>query len=223
MTEAEWLACDNPHPMLDFVRESISERKIRLFACACVRQVWKRLDEQDRMNVDLTERYVDRVANATERAEFAVARYLHITFEGPTRELRIHSNAWEATGWWILIALSHGIQLANPEWQTGSDYDRLSAAELRRQADLLRCLLGSPFVTPSLDTQCRTREVVELAWDVYEDRVRPERVLDPGRLGILTDALEDAGCTDDAILSHLRSPGPHVRGCWALDLILGKE
>jgi hypothetical protein len=39
----------------------------------------------------------------------------------------------------------------------------------------------------------------------------------------LADALEDAGCTDADILSHLRSPGPHVRGCWALDLLLGKE
>jgi hypothetical protein len=43
------------------------------------------------------------------------------------------------------------------------------------------------------------------------------------RLPILADALEDAGCTDAAILSHCRGPGPHVRGCWVLDLILGKE
>jgi hypothetical protein len=47
--------------------------------------------------------------------------------------------------------------------------------------------------------------------------------LDPTRLAILADPLEEAGCADPDILSHLRSPGPHVRGCWALDLILGKE
>ena len=47
--------------------------------------------------------------------------------------------------------------------------------------------------------------------------------LDPVRLAILADALEEAGCNSIDILAHLRSPGPHVRGCWALDLILGKE
>jgi hypothetical protein len=46
---------------------------------------------------------------------------------------------------------------------------------------------------------------------------------DPQRLAVLADALEEAGCNDAEILTHLRSPGPHVRGCWALDLILGKQ
>ena len=47
--------------------------------------------------------------------------------------------------------------------------------------------------------------------------------LDRARLAVLSDALEEVGCTDTALLSHLRSPGPHVRGCWALDLVLGKS
>jgi hypothetical protein len=50
-----------------------------------------------------------------------------------------------------------------------------------------------------------------------------EGTLDPARLTVLADALEDAGCTDADLLGHLRSPGPHVRGCWAVDLVLGKE
>ena len=45
----------------------------------------------------------------------------------------------------------------------------------------------------------------------------------PERLAVLFDALEEAGCDDAEILNHLRSPGPHVRGCWAVDLLLGKE
>jgi len=44
-----------------------------------------------------------------------------------------------------------------------------------------------------------------------------------GILAILADALEEAGCADTDILDHLRGPGPHVRGCWAVDLILGKQ
>jgi hypothetical protein len=51
----------------------------------------------------------------------------------------------------------------------------------------------------------------------------PSGELDPVCLAILADALEEAGCTDPSILGHLRSPGPHVRGCWALDLVLGKK
>jgi hypothetical protein len=47
--------------------------------------------------------------------------------------------------------------------------------------------------------------------------------LQPDRLGVLADSLEDAGCTDDTLLGHLRSTGPHVRGCWAVDLVLGKQ
>ena len=62
-----------------------------------------------------------------------------------------------------------------------------------------------------------------LARAAYEERILPSGHLDPARLAILTDALEEAGRTDEAILSHLRFPGPHVRGCWALDLILGKQ
>lgn len=58
---------------------------------------------------------------------------------------------------------------------------------------------------------------------IYEERKMPEGTLDCTRLAILADALEEAGCNNADILSHCRSAGPHVRGCWALDLVLGKE
>ena len=61
-----------------------------------------------------------------------------------------------------------------------------------------------------------------LAQAAFAER-QPDGTLDPVRLGVLSDALEEAGCTDEAILSHLRGPGPHVRGCWALDLVLGRN
>lgn len=62
----------------------------------------------------------------------------------------------------------------------------------------------------------RTTTALALARGIYD-----ERAFD--RLPILADALQDAGCDSDDILNHLRGPGPHVRGCWALDLALGKE
>ena len=62
-----------------------------------------------------------------------------------------------------------------------------------------------------------------LARGAYEDRQLPSGQLDPARLAVLADALEDFGCTDQTVLSHLRGPGPHLRGCRVLDLLLGKE
>jgi hypothetical protein len=64
---------------------------------------------------------------------------------------------------------------------------------------------------------------VSLAQAAYDERNLPSGHLDNARLAVLSDALEEAGCTDADILSHLRSPGLHVRGCWALDLVLAKE
>jgi hypothetical protein len=65
--------------------------------------------------------------------------------------------------------------------------------------------------------------VKKLAEAAYEERSLPAGTLNTQRLAVLADALEEAGCTDQTILDHLRGPGPHVRGCWAVDLILGKQ
>lgn len=92
-------------------------------------------------------------------------------------------------------------------------------------ADYWRDLIGDPFGTPSLDPEVRTWDsgtVVNLARGIYDERHLPEGMLDGERMSILADALEEAGCSEDAILDHLRKPGPHVRGCWVVDLILGK-
>jgi hypothetical protein len=65
--------------------------------------------------------------------------------------------------------------------------------------------------------------VVALAQAAYDNRTLPAGTLDPVRFAVLADALEDAGCDNADILNHLRGPGPHVRGCWVLDLPLGKS
>jgi hypothetical protein len=67
-----------------------------------------------------------------------------------------------------------------------------------------------------------TPQAVALAQAAYDERVLPAGTLDTARLAVLADALEDAGCADADLLGHLRGPGPHVRGCWAVDLLLGK-
>jgi hypothetical protein len=88
---------------------------------------------------------------------------------------------------------------------------------------LLREVTGNPFRTGTFEPNWRTATILALADTAYSERHLPSGHLDPARLAVLSDALEEAGCTDADILSHLRSPGPHVRGCWAVDLILGKQ
>ncbi len=82
-------------------------------------------------------------------------------------------------------------------------------------ASLLRDIFGNPFRPVAFDAAWRTSTAVALAQGMYESR-------DFGAMPILADALQDAGCDSDDILTHCRGDGPHVRGCWVVDLVLGK-
>jgi hypothetical protein len=88
---------------------------------------------------------------------------------------------------------------------------------------LLREVVGNPFRFPPVDPAWLNDAVVSLARAAYCERTLPAGTLHADRLAVLSDALEESGCNDQQFLAHLRSGGPHVRGCWALDLVLGKE
>jgi hypothetical protein len=93
------------------------------------------------------------------------------------------------------------------------------------QAGLLRDLFN-PFLPVAVDPAWLAwhgAAVVNLATAVYEERELPSGHLDAPRLAVLADMLEEAGCSDPKLLGHLRGPGPHVRGCFAVDLLLGKS
>jgi hypothetical protein len=89
-------------------------------------------------------------------------------------------------------------------------------AEEREQVRLEREVAGNPFRPVALDPSWRTSTAVALARQMYESR-------DFGAMPILADALEEAGCYSPDVLAHCRGDGPHVRGCWMVDLILGKS
>jgi hypothetical protein len=92
------------------------------------------------------------------------------------------------------------------------------------QAEVLRDIFGNPFLPITINPAVlawNNAIIVRLARTAYDERQLPSGTLDEARLAILADALEEAGCTDPDILGHLRGHGPHVRGCWALDLVLG--
>jgi hypothetical protein len=113
-----------------------------------------------------------------------------------------------AAGWEALIA-------SRPD--SYDDFpDSCKHPEQAHQAGLVRCIFGNPFRPVSVDPAWLTPAVVKLAQTFYE-----QRAFD--RMPQLADALLDAGCDNEDLMQHCRSPGPHVRGCWAIDAILGKS
>jgi len=95
-------------------------------------------------------------------------------------------------------------------------WDGDDQAQRAAQVRFLRCIFGNPFCPVTGDPGWRTSAVLMLARAVYEERAC-------AWMPILADALEEAGCAAQALLDHLREPGLHVRGCWPVDLVLGRE
>jgi hypothetical protein len=96
-------------------------------------------------------------------------------------------------------------------------------SERAAHAHLLHCIFRNPFRPVAVSPAWQTPQVVSPAQAAWDEREMPAGTLDVARLAVLADALEEAGCTDQAILDHLRGPGPHVSGCCAVDLLLGKS
>jgi hypothetical protein len=245
MTEQEWLACDDPKPMLEFLQGKASERKLRLFACACCRRIWRSLPNATcREAVELSERFGDGLADAEAlrqaqdaagKAAWADADRRRETPGGPATPSR-NGRSYEAVhcatfSQWCTYSTIHSCVVVGSAaaadaaaWQVGGVRERVRTAERSRQALILRDLFGNPFrPSPPFDRSWLTPTVISLAIGAYEERALPSGELDPARLAVLSDALEEAGCTDAVILDHLRSPGTQVRGCWVLDLCLGRR
>jgi hypothetical protein len=113
------------------------------------------------------------------------------------------------------VAADHAAQARDPLPQAR---DPLPEEE---QCALFRCVFGNPFRPAAFDPAWRTPTVLALAEAAYQERLMPSGELDPQRLAVLADALEEAGA-DASLLAHLRSAGPHVRGCFAVDLVTGR-
>jgi hypothetical protein len=116
-------------------------------------------------------------------------------------------GAW-AVAWNAVSEARRALRHCSPPGDTFKE----SAA----QAALVRDIIGNPFRTVTLDPAWRTPEVLHLARHCYD-----RRAFD--RLPELADALEEAASTEPQLLGHFRGPGPHLLGCWGLDLLLGKE
>lgn len=194
MTEAEWLNGRDPQRMLEYLRDKVSDRKLRLLSCACVRAVWSPLPDQRCWQVvEVAESFADGLTGPERFAELLRVGYPH-GFSWPLK-----SRAYEAALAWTTVGRVH-----------------FKPREAARVAPCIRCLFGNPFRPVSLDPAWCSRTVRAVADAIYEER----RFED---LPILADALEEAGCREPAVLEHCRCRGPHACGCWPVDLILSKD
>ena len=223
MTESEWQSCTDPKPMLDYLQGRASDRKLRLFACACCRLLWRQLtDARGRSAVEVAERFADGLVAARVRGRAFTAAREPTRHVGAPAQNAYHCAAYAAHASPARAArgASANAPYARGRWVAGPEgpvFRRWKGAPL---CPLLRDIFGNPFQPPPhIDPAWLVRNdgtVKKLAEAIYEGRSFD-------RLPILADALEEASCDDAKLLGHLRGTGPHVKGCWVLDLALGKE
>jgi hypothetical protein len=214
VTEAEWLACTDPDSMIFHLHAKASNRKLRLYCCACVRRVWDQLAsvESGHQAVQVAEAFADGQKTPQDLAasSLEVESAIRLTSVGKVR------NALLAAGWCVSGSIDALGITRSVAWGAAYASRQAAAAERSAQVELLREMFGNPFRPVTLDPARRTPKALTLAREIYG-----ERAFD--RLPALADRLEQAGCTNPDIVRHCRSPGPHVRGCWVVDLLLGKE
>ena len=218
MTDAEWLAVKDPTTLLFRGRFAATVRKLRLFACACCRRIEGVLaDDRLRALIDVAEQIADgTIALYGEAARTAQGAALDALHAAPDEAERVAGQAiyLAAVSDWM-PSCANQVALLAAEAKFAAD--RLPRRrEMRAQAALVRDVFGNPPRPVPLDPRWRTPDVVGLACAIYEDRAFD-------RLPLLADALMDAGCADEQVLGHCRLEGPHARGCWVVDLALGKE
>jgi hypothetical protein len=238
MTEAEWMGCGDLLKRLAHVSEAASDRKLRLYGCACCQRIEALLtDERSRRAVEVAERFADSQAGngnlETARVEsFEAIRFVSGRSYGSSYERRVAKGAAEAAAKLsgkkinkVIVAVIAAAldSLAEAAGLVGARLGSYAThrhtqwhASVEQFTVLLTDIFGNPFRLAEFSSEWRTDTAVLLARQMYESR-------EFGAIPILADALQDAGCDSEDILSHCRGPGLHVRGCWVVDLVLGKE
>ena len=139
-----------------------------------------------------------------------------VTASIPEWNLRTWPCVYSVSAQAYSVAAAHAELSGTNRKERKRHWARGYAAERKGQCDLLRDLAGNPFRPLTADPRWRTGAAVGHDRTMYESR-------DFGAMPVLADALEEAGCNDTGVLAHCRGDEPHVRDCWVLDLVLGKE
>ncbi len=230
VTEGEWTATVDAEQLVAALPSESSNRKLRLFGVGCCRRIWPMLkDSRSRQAIDVVERYADGGATDGELEEAGAGA--EASFRDLRQETTAAGSEWDrepvvlasSAVWTATVtptelaedAYSLGEHMIGVAAQASAASDSYSDESLA-QSSLLRDIFGNPFRPVAFDAAWRTSTAVALAAQMYESR-------EFGAMPILADALQDAGCDNPDILNHCRGEGPHVRGCWVVDLVLGKE
>jgi len=219
VTEAEWLACEDPQAMLGHLGSGVSARKGKLFDVAGGRRVWDLFPNATcRKGVETAERFADGLATWGEITKGCVllkrqayARGLEHTGQR-ARWVAYHVAKGEP----FSAVVSNDVIETLGHAATRGTKTHVRKQERARQCGVLRDIFGNPFHPIAFSQEWRTDTAIALARQMYDSR-------DFSTMPILADALQDAGCDNADILDHCRGSGPHVRGCWVVDLVLGKE
>jgi hypothetical protein len=224
MTEAEWLECTDPASMLEYLRGKVSERKLRLFACACCRFTFSVLAEG-------FDRSIEEIIEATEwYADGLVGEDLRQDAERKARLIECGTALIDELVSRALTATASEALSTTNVWPLLVDYvEQLDDEDCRNPGVNKLISFGRPALHDIFGPLPFRPVIVEASWLAWNDgtaarlaqAIYEDWAFD--RLPILADALEEAGCTDEDILTHCRKPGTHVRGCWVVDMILGKE
>jgi hypothetical protein len=225
MTHAEWLVSDDPYPMLGWAHSRMSERQLRLFACGYCRGEWQSLNSEScRKAVEVAERYADGAASERDLRKARTAA--GAAANGITELAYEISGGWAETVWaeWraarmALVAVAPGERVADSVMGCLGSWLAFSPQQRLRVCILLREILGSPIRPAVLNPawlSWHDSTIPQMARVIYEERRF-------GDLPFLADALEEAGCDNADLLTHCRAKGEHVRGCWAVDLLLRRE
>ena len=244
MTENEWVTSERPWPLWGHLidRDLLSDRKRRLFcALACRRIAHFLTDPRSLRMIEACEAYAEEQLDletflAWDREAFVAARELEQAGAPGEQCLAAHGAKWlgvdnfkvgraaeyssEVFGYLRLletgiISREQTIHEAVAFWRH-PEFLAGQAVEERHLTGILRELFGNPFRPVAFSPEWQTSTVLALARQMYDTR-------DFAPMPILADALQDAGCDHDDILTHCRDPhGTHVRGCWVVDLVLGK-
>jgi hypothetical protein len=200
-----------------------------LFAVACCWRIASLIDNELALRaLQATEHFADGQINGDEWREISeAARGI------PYAALKLHGTAnlnrsaciaaaycgdLARRGYPIAASLAANTEITQQREREdgGHEKDALFRAEVEREHLLLfDDIFGNPFHPVRFARQWRTSDVLGVARGIYDDRAFE-------RMPILADALMDAGCEDEEIIGHCRGKGPHVRGCWVVDLVLGK-
>jgi hypothetical protein len=218
-----WQDCRDAQELLLWLEEQeggISERKRLLFGLACLRRVEDVLDDtRCRHCLDLVERRADGLALAAElqEARKAAAQARRERGEdGAEWSMATTALDYLARGRVYDVCRYAASAYAEEHCSADRPWAGLQKSEKAHQCALLRDLFGDPLQPGRVALAWRTPDALALAQAVYDGKAFD-------RLPILGDALEEAGCSDASVLGHCRDEGEHVKGCWVVDLVLGKS